>query len=123
MGISSPASAESQGTGAKVDLPCYPSPLTHLGVSCAGIAPPDTRITHRILQAEAGLVPFSHLLVGEGVQQVIVAKGIHAVVMPGRRKGSCACAEQQAKEADSARKGGQGQVLLYHLGKWAVLCT
>lgn len=52
-----------------------------LGVRGAGVAPPHSHITRGILQAEARLVTLRHLAMGRRIQEVIVAEGIHAVVM------------------------------------------
>lgn len=59
---------------------------TNLCVNSAGEASSYSRVTGCVLQAETGLVSLSDLLSRGGVQQVIVTKGLHAVVMPGDRK-------------------------------------
>ena len=50
-------------------------------MGCAGIAPPESRVTACVLKAETGLVPLSHFVSSCDVQQVIVTEGIHAVVV------------------------------------------
>lgn len=54
-------------------------------MSGAGKAPPYSRVTGSVLQAETGLVSFSNLASSGDVQQVIRAEGLHAVVVPGWR--------------------------------------
>lgn len=54
----------------------------YLSVRCAGIAPPESMITARVLQTETGLMSLSYFKSCHHVQQVVVTKGIHAVVMP-----------------------------------------
>lgn len=54
----------------------------YLSMRCAGIAPPESMITARVLQTETGLMSLSYFKSRHHVQQVVVTKGIHAVVMP-----------------------------------------
>lgn len=62
----------------------HPLPLQrHLGVGRAGVALQVAEITGGVLQAEAGLVALGHLPPRGGIQQVVVAELIHAVVVPG----------------------------------------
>lgn len=56
--------------------------LHHLRVGRAGIAAPETRIAGRVFQAKTGLVSLGHLPSGDHIQQVVVAEGVHAVVVP-----------------------------------------
>lgn len=51
----------------------------HLSVWGAGKAAVVALIAGRVLQAEAGLVTFSHLGLGLGVQQLVQAELVHAV--------------------------------------------
>lgn len=50
-------------------------------MSCAGIAPPEPWVTACVLQTETGFVSLSNFTPSDGVQQVVVTEGIHAVVM------------------------------------------
>lgn len=52
-----------------------------LCVGCAGVSPVVSRVTGGVLQAEASLVALCHRLLSGGIQQFIVAKLVHAVVM------------------------------------------
>lgn len=56
--------------------------MRYLCVWCAGVAAPESRVTACVLQAETGLVSLSHFSSSDGVQQVVVAEGVHAVVVP-----------------------------------------
>lgn len=56
--------------------------ITHLSVRCAGKASVVPIVTRGVLQTEACLVALSHSPLGAGLQQVIVAELIHAVVVP-----------------------------------------
>lgn len=51
-------------------------------MGCTGIAPPESRVTACVLEAETGLVSLGYFTSGGDVQQVVVAEGIHAVVVP-----------------------------------------
>ena len=51
-------------------------------MSCAGIPPPESRVTASVLQTETGLVSLGHSTSRNSVQQVIITEGIHTVVMP-----------------------------------------
>lgn len=62
-------------------IPSHVSP-SHLGVGRAGVALQVAEITGGVLQAEAGLVALGHLPARGGIQQVVVAELIHAVVVP-----------------------------------------
>lgn len=55
---------------------------SHLGVRSAGEASVVAVVTGSVLQAEAGLVALGHRVVGAGVQQLVVAKLVHAVEVP-----------------------------------------
>ncbi len=55
-------------------------------MSSAGEASSYSRVTGRVLQTETGLVSLSDLLSRGDVQQVIVTKGLHTVVMPEERE-------------------------------------
>lgn len=48
----------------------------------AGIPPVVAIVAGRVLQAEAGLVALGHRMLSGGIQQVVVAELIHAVVVP-----------------------------------------
>lgn len=48
----------------------------------AGKSPVVAVVTGSVLQAEAGLVALSHRVLSGGIQQVVVAELIHAVVVP-----------------------------------------
>lgn len=48
----------------------------------AGEASVVAVVTGSVLQAEAGLVALGHRVVGAGVQQLVVAKLVHAVEVP-----------------------------------------
>lgn len=61
----------------------------YLCVGCAGVAPPESRVTACVLQAEAGLVSLGYFTSGDGVQQVVVAEGVHAVVVPEDGRVNC----------------------------------
>lgn len=47
----------------------------------AGVAPPESWLTARVLQAEAGLVSLGHFASSDGVEEVVVAERLHAVVV------------------------------------------
>lgn len=49
-----------------------------------GVAPPESGITAGVLQAKTGLVSLGHFTSSDGVQQVVVTEGVHAVVMSVR---------------------------------------
>lgn len=53
---------------------------------CTGIAPSESGITARVLQAKTGLVSLGHFTSGNNVEQVVVAEGVHAVVVSDRQK-------------------------------------
>lgn len=46
-----------------------------------GIATPESRVTAWVLQAKTGLVSLGHFASSDGVQQVVVTEGVHAVVV------------------------------------------
>lgn len=46
-----------------------------------GIAAPESRVAGRVLQAKTGFVSLGHFASSSGVQQVVVAEGVHAVVV------------------------------------------
>lgn len=46
-----------------------------------GIATPESRVTARVLQAKTGLVSLGHFASSDGVQQVVVTEGVHAVIV------------------------------------------
>lgn len=56
--------------------------LHHLCVRSTSKAPVVAVVAGRVLQAEAGLVSLSHTGVSAGVQQVVMAEFVHAVVVP-----------------------------------------
>lgn len=49
---------------------------------CTGISSVISIITRGVLQAKAGFVAFSYSSMRGGIQEVIMAKFIHAVVVP-----------------------------------------
>lgn len=49
----------------------------------AGVALQVAEVAGGVLQAEAGLVALGHLPARGGIQQVVVAELVHAVVVPG----------------------------------------
>lgn len=53
----------------------------YLGMWRAGVSSVVSVVTGRVLQAEASLVAFSHGLLSDGVQQVVMAELVHAVVV------------------------------------------
>lgn len=55
----------------------------------AGKSPVVAIVTGSVLQAETGLVALSHLVVGVGVQQLIVAELIHTVEVPVDQMQQC----------------------------------
>ncbi len=55
-------------------------------MSSAGKASSYSRVTGRVLQTETGLVSLSDFLSRGDVQQVIVTKSLHTVVMPEERE-------------------------------------
>lgn len=55
--------------------------VCYLRMSCTGIASPESRIAVRVLQTETGLVSLGHFTSCDNVQQVVVAEGVHAVVV------------------------------------------
>lgn len=55
---------------------------TDLCVSSAGKASPYSCITRRVLETETGFVSLSNLQSSGDIQQVVVTKRFHAVVMP-----------------------------------------
>ena len=57
-------------------------PLCYLGVSSAGVAFQVTKITGGVLQTKAGFVTLRHITASANLQQIIMAKLIHAVVVP-----------------------------------------
>lgn len=46
-----------------------------------GIATPESRVTACVLQAKTGLVSLGHFASSDGVQQVVVTEGVHAVIV------------------------------------------
>lgn len=50
-------------------------------MSCAGVSSPHTWITAGVLQTETGFMSLGHRSVRGGVQEVVIAEGIHAVIM------------------------------------------
>lgn len=48
----------------------------------AGVALQVTKVAGGVFQAEARLVPLCHFTAGPGLQQVVVAELVHAVVVP-----------------------------------------
>lgn len=55
--------------------------MCYLCMRRAGIAPPESGVTARVLQAKTGLVSLCHFTSGDDVQQVVVTEGVHAVVV------------------------------------------
>lgn len=53
----------------------------YLRVRRARVAPSESCIAARVLQAETGLVSLSHFTSSDGVQEVVVAERVHAVVV------------------------------------------
>lgn len=53
---------------------------------CTGVAPSESGITARVLQAKTGLVSLGHFTSGDDVEQVVVTEGVHAVVVSDRQK-------------------------------------
>lgn len=53
----------------------------YLRVGRACVAPPESWITACVLQAETGLVSLSYFESSDGVEEVVVAEGVHAVVV------------------------------------------
>lgn len=66
-------------------------PQTDLGVGGARKPAADSWVTGSVLQTETGFVPLSDLLSRGNIQQVIVAEGLHAVVMPKHTEGQLSC--------------------------------
>lgn len=62
--------------------------LGNLGVCSAGKPPVVAVVTGSVFQAEAGLVALCHRPLRAGIQQVVVAELIHAVVMPVNKQQS-----------------------------------
>lgn len=56
--------------------------LYHLCMSGTSIASIVAVVAGRVLQAEAGLVSLSHTGLSAGVQQIVMAEFVHAVVVP-----------------------------------------
>lgn len=46
-----------------------------------GITAPESRVAGRVLQAKTGFVSLGHFAPSNGVQQVVVTEGVHAVVV------------------------------------------
>lgn len=55
--------------------------ITHLRVGRAGVAAVVSRVAGRVLQTEAGFMTLCYSLLCAGVQQVIMAELIHAVIV------------------------------------------
>ena len=53
----------------------------YLRMRRAGVASPEPRVTTGVLQAKAGLVSLGHFVSSNGIQQVVVTEGVHAVVV------------------------------------------
>lgn len=53
----------------------------YLRVRCTGVAAPESRVAGRVLQAKTGFVSLGHFASSNGVQQVVVTEGVHAVVV------------------------------------------
>lgn len=53
----------------------------YLRVGRARVAPPESWITARVLQAETGLVSLGHFASSDGVKEVVVTERVHAVVV------------------------------------------
>lgn len=53
---------------------------------CTGVAPSESGVTAGVLQAKTGLVSLGHFTPGDDVEQVVVAEGVHAVVVSDRQK-------------------------------------
>lgn len=60
----------------------YSTYLCDLSMWGAGISPVVSIVTGSVLQAEAGLVALCHWPMSGGIQQIVVAELIHAVVVP-----------------------------------------
>jgi hypothetical protein len=52
----------------------------------ARVALEVAKVTGAVLQAEAGLVALGHLLARSCIQEVVVTKLVHAVIMSGKRR-------------------------------------
>lgn len=59
----------------------FRSMFYYLCVRCTGIAAPESRVAGRVLQAKTGFVSLGHFAPSNGVQQVVVTEGVHAVVV------------------------------------------
>lgn len=53
--------------------------MCYLCVGRAGVAPSKSGVTVGVFQAETGLVTLGHFTSCQGVQQVVVTEGVHAV--------------------------------------------
>lgn len=53
----------------------------YLCVRRTGVAAPESRVAGRVLQAKTGFVSLGHFAPSNGVQQVVVTEGVHAVVV------------------------------------------
>lgn len=78
----------------------------YLGMWRAGVSSVVSVVTGRVLQAEASLVAFSHGLLSDGVQQVVMAELVHAVVVSVDQRN---CITPQKKTKKQLRSDGNVQ--------------